>query len=470
MAFRQEKDSLGTINVSADALWGAQTQRSLQNFKIGGQQFGPDFIRAYAQIKKAAVMANFKLEKLDEQRCDLIVSACDEIIAGNHDDQFPLVVWQTGSGTQTNMNLNEVIANRANELAGSERGKMSPVHPNDHVNMSQSSNDTFPTAMHVTAATAVNSQLLPALDNLISTLNRKAEDFRTLVKSGRTHMMDATPVTLGQEFGAYAEQLAFARHQIASSLEGAYALAIGGSAVGTGLNTHPQWTETVTREIAGLTGLPFTSAANKFAALASHGALANLHGQLKLLATELFKIANDMRLMASGPRCGLNEIQLPSNEPGSSIMPGKVNPTQIEALTMVAVQVMGNDTAVSIANSQGHFELNVFKPVIIYNVLQSIGLLSDGMQSFTDNCVAGIEANKDQLREYMEGTLMLVTALTPSIGYDNAAKAAKLAFEKNLTLKQAVLDLGLLSSEEFDKAIDPGKMLAPDISDVRCEM
>jgi fumarate hydratase class II len=461
MMFREEKDSLGTIKVAADALWGAQTQRSLQNFRIGVQQFGPDFIRAYAQIKKAAALANRELGKLDQQRCDLIVSACDEITAGDHDEQFPLVVWQTGSGTQTNMNLNEVIANRANELAGSKRGSMKPVHPNDHVNMSQSSNDTFPTAMHVTAALAINEQLIPPLDHLISTLNHKAEDFRELVKSGRTHMMDATPVTLGQEFLAYAEQLAFARHQITTLLEGVYALAIGGSAVGTGLNTHPQWAETVTREIAGLTGLPFTSATNKFAALASHGALASLHGQLKLLATELFKIANDMRLMASGPRCGLNEIQLPSNEPGSSIMPGKVNPTQIEALTMVAVQVMGNDTAVSIANSQGHFELNVFKPVIIYNVLQSIGLLSDGMQSFTDNCVAGIEANEGKLLEYMEGTLMLVTALTPSIGYDDAAKAAKLAFEKNLTLKQAVLDLGLLSEEGFEKAIDPRKMLAP---------
>lgn len=461
MAFREERDSLGAIRVAAEALWGAQTQRSLENFKIGGQRFGADFIRAYAQIKKAAALANSKLGKLDESRCELIVSACDEIIAGSHDEQFPLVVWQTGSGTQTNMNLNEVIANRANELAGSERGTMSPVHPNDHVNMSQSSNDTFPTAMHVTAAIAVNSRLFSALDHLLSALNRKAESFRELVKSGRTHMMDATPVTLGQEFAAYAEQLAFARHQIATSLEGVYSLAIGGSAVGTGLNTHPDWADTVTREIAGLTSLPFSSATNKFAALASHGAMANLHGGLKLLATELFKIANDMRLMASGPRCGLNEIQLPSNEPGSSIMPGKVNPTQIEALTMVAVQVMGNDTAVSIANSQGHFELNVFKPVIIFNVLQSIGLLGDAMQSFTDNCLAGVEANASQLREYMDGTLMLVTALAPSIGYDNAAKAAKLAFEMNLTLKQAVLDLGLLSDEEFDEAIDPRRMLGP---------
>ncbi|MCW8195025.1 class II fumarate hydratase [Proteobacteria bacterium 005FR1] len=461
MPVRQEKDSLGTVEVSSEALWGAQTQRSLQNFKIGGQRFGPEFIRAYAQLKKAAALSNRQLGKLDEQRRDLIVSACDEIIAGQHDDQFPLVVWQTGSGTQTNMNLNEVIANRANELAGSERGEMSPVHPNDHVNMSQSSNDTFPTAMHMTAAIAVNEQLIPSLDHLISALNHKAENFRDLVKSGRTHMMDATPVTLGQEFAAYAEQLAFARHQITTALEGVYALAIGGSAVGTGLNTHPQWAETITHEIAGITSLPFSSATNKFSALASHGALANLHGQLKLLATEVFKVANDLRLMASGPRCGLNEIQLPSNEPGSSIMPGKVNPTQIEAITMVALQVMGNDTTVSIANSQGHFELNVFKPVIIYNVLQSITLLSDGMQSFTDNCVVGIEANESQLKEYMEGTLMLVTALAPSIGYDNAAKAAKLAFEKNLTLKQAVLDLQLLSAEEFDQAIDPRKMLQP---------
>lgn len=461
MTSRQEKDSFGTVEVPAEALWGAQTQRSLQNFNIGGQLLGPDFIRAYAQIKKSAALANLELGKLESKLCDHIVSACDEIIAGRHDNQFPLVVWQTGSGTQTNMNLNEVIANRANELLGSERGSMSPVHPNDHVNLSQSSNDTFPTAMHVTAATLVNGELIPALDHIISALNHKAEQFQDLIKSGRTHMMDATPVTLGQEFGAYAEQLAFVRSKIVSALDGIYALAIGGSAVGTGLNTHPQWAKTVTDEIARETALPFTSAANKFAALASHGALADLHSQLKLLATELMKIGNDLRLMASGPRCGLNEIQLPSNEPGSSIMPGKVNPTQIEALTMVAAQVMGNDVTVSIANSQGQFELNVFKPVIIYNILQSVGLLGDAMRSCTDKLIIGIRANEGQLAHYLESTLMLVTALTPHIGYDKAGEAAKLAYEKKLTLREALLQLQYLSEEDFDKYVDPRKMLKP---------
>jgi fumarate hydratase, class II len=461
MTSRKESDSLGTVAVPANALWGAQTQRALENFSIGGQQLGREFICAYAQIKKAAALANRGLGKLDPALCGYIIAACDEIIAGQHGNQFPLVVWQSGSGTQTNMNLNEVIANRGNELAGSARGSLSPLHPNDHVNMSQSTNDTFPTAMHVATAIAVNARLLPALDHLLNALEGKAKAFQDLLKSGRTHLMDATPVTLGQEFGAYGAQLAFARANIQASLDGVYSLAIGGSAVGTGLNTHPHWADTVTGKIAAQTGLPFTSSANKFAALASHGALAALHGQLKLLATELFKIGSDLRLMASGPRCGLSEIQLPSNEPGSSIMPGKVNPTQIEALTMVAVQVMGNDTTVSIANSQGQLELNVFKPVIMYNLSQSIGLLSDAMRSFTDHCVSGIHANEDQLSHYLESTLMLVTALTPHIGYDNAARAAKLAYEKNLTLKQAVLELKLLSGEAFDRLLDPRKMLSP---------
>ncbi|MGQ9425706.1 class II fumarate hydratase [Gilvimarinus sp. F26214L] len=461
MKSRQERDSLGTVEVPADALWGAQTQRSLQNFRIGGQQFGPEFIHAYAQVKKAAALTNQKLGKLDEPRCGYIVAACDEVIAGQHDSHFPLVVWQTGSGTQTNMNLNEVIANRANELSGSKRGSMAPVHPNDHVNMSQSSNDTFPTAMHVTVAQAVTGRLLPTVDALIAGLDEKANQFRDLLKSGRTHMMDATPVTLGQEFAAYGEQIRFAREGIETGLAAVYPLAIGGSAVGTGLNTHPRWATAVAAEIAKITGLPFTTAPNKFAALASHGALAALHGGLKLLATELLKVGNDLRYMASGPRCGLNEIQLPSNEPGSSIMPGKVNPTQIEALTMVAAQVFGNDTTVSFANSQGHFQLNVYKPVIIYNLLQSITLLNDAVRSFTDNCLLGVEANEERLSHYMESTLMLVTALTPCIGYDNAAKAAKLAFEHNLNLKQAVLQLELLTGEEFDRLMDPKAMLSP---------
>lgn len=459
-ASREERDSLGTVAVPQQALWGAQTQRSLRNFQIGEQRFTPAFIQAYALIKKAAALSNRKLGKLDQQHCDLIVAACDEVIAGQHSDQFPLVVWQTGSGTQTNMNLNEVIANRANELAGSARGSMTPVHPNDHVNMSQSSNDSFPTAMHVTAASAV-AKLLKSAEHLLGLLESKAKEFAPYVKSGRTHLMDATPVTLGQEFTAYIDQIRFAYDNIKSALPGVYALALGGSAVGTGLNTHPQWAPTVAAQIAELSGLPFTSASNKFSALASHGALVNLHSQLTLLASELFKIGNDLRLMASGPRCGLNEIQLPSNEPGSSIMPGKVNPTQIEALTMVAVQVMGNNTAVSMANSQGHFELNVFKPLIIHNVLESITLLSDAMRSFADNCVRGMVANPERLNEYMENTLMLVTALTPHIGYDNAAKAAKTAFEKDIGLKEACLQLGLLSAEDFDRYIDPRAMLQP---------
>lgn len=459
-ATREEHDSLGAVAVPQEALWGAQTQRSLRNFRIGEQRFSPAFIQAYALIKKAAALSNQKLGKLDQQRCDLIVAACDEIIAGQHSDQFPLAIWQTGSGTQTNMNLNEVIANRANELAGSERGSMTPVHPNDHVNMSQSSNDSFPTAMHVTAA-AATAKLLASIEHLLSVLYEKAREFSSHIKSGRTHLMDATPITLGQEFSAYIDQIDFARNKIRSSLPGVYSLALGGSAVGTGLNTHPQWAETVTAKIAELSGLPFVTAANKFAALASHGALAELHGQLTLLATELFKIGSDLRLMASGPRCGLNEIQLPSNEPGSSIMPGKVNPTQIEALTMVAVQVMGNNTAINLANSQGHFELNVFKPLIIHNVLESITLLTDAMHSFADNCVRGMAANTEQLRSYMENTLMLVTALTPHIGYDNAAKVAKLAFDKDISLKDACLQLGLLSAEDFDRHIDPRAMLQP---------
>lgn len=457
---RQERDSLGTIPVPNEALWGAQTQRSLQNFRIGEQRFTSGFIHSYALIKKAAALSNCELGKLDQKRCDLIVAACDEIMSGQHADQFPLVIWQTGSGTQTNMNLNEVIANRANEIAGSERGSMTPVHPNDHVNMSQSSNDSFPTAMHVTAAYATG-QMLETTDHLLSLLLNKTREFAQHIKSGRTHLMDATPVTLGQEFSAYADQLRFARDNIREALKGVYSLALGGSAVGTGLNTHPQWAQTVAAEIARLTGLPFVTATNKFAALASHGALVNLHSQFTLLATELFKIGNDLRLMASGPRCGFNEIQLPSNEPGSSIMPGKVNPTQIEALTMVAIQVMGNNTAVNIANSQGHLELNVFKPLIIHNVVESADLLKDAMQSFADNCVRGIAANTEQLNSYMENTLMLVTALTPHVGYDNAAKVAALAFEKDISLKEACLQLKLLSGEDFDRYVDPRAMLQP---------
>jgi len=365
MKTRTEKDSLGAVKVPANALWGAQTQRSLQNFKIGDQCFPAEFIHAYAQLKKSAAIVNCQLGKLGKETSNFIVSACDEILSGQHADQFPLVIWQTGSGTQTNMNLNEVIANRANELAGSTRGSNSPVHPNDHVNLSQSSNDSFPSAMHITTAVMINDQLLPTINHLVDTLRHKQTEFADTIKSGRTHMMDATPVTLGQEFGGYITQLEFSQSAISGSLPGIFALAIGGSAVGTGLNTHPQWAQSMAEEISRHTGLPFTSPADKFSALASHDALTHFHSQLKLLATNLIKMGYDLRLMASGPRCGLNEIQIPSNEPGSSIMPGKVNPTQIEALIMVATQVLGNDVAVGIANSQGQFELNVYKPLII---------------------------------------------------------------------------------------------------------
>ncbi|HSC75328.1 MAG TPA: class II fumarate hydratase [Pseudomonadales bacterium] len=466
MKTRKETDSMGSIDVPDAALWGAQTQRSLQNFRIGlqlsgAQQFPLAFIHTFAQVKKAAALANQELDKLPHDLCALIVQACDEIILGQHNDQFPLVIWQTGSGTQTNMNLNEVIANRANELVGKSRGEKSPVHPNDHVNMSQSSNDVFPTVMHITMAQAVQQQLLPAIDYLLNVLTQKIQEFFDSIKSGRTHMMDATPVTLGQEFSGYQQQISYAREQIVAGLQGVLVLAIGGSAVGTGLNTPPCWAETITKYISKSVGIDFFSADNKFMALAGHEALTDLHSRVRLLATALFKIANDLRLMGSGPRCGLAEIYLPENEPGSSIMPGKVNPTQIEALTMVAIQVMGNDTAVGFANSQGQFELNVYKPLIFRNVFESITLLADVINSFTEHCVQGIRVNEEKIAYYIEQSLMLVTALTPVIGYDKAAQSAKLAHEKNLSLKQAVLQLGLMSAEAFDTAVKPELMLQP---------
>ncbi|MGH1470804.1 MAG: class II fumarate hydratase [Cellvibrionaceae bacterium] len=461
MDTRLEKDSLGEIPVNNEALWGAQTQRSIENFRIGRQRFSQEFILAYAQIKKASALANEQLGKLQTSHAKLIVAACDEIIAGEHDKQFPLVVWQTGSGTQTNMNLNEVIANRANEIDGKLRGSMSPIHPNDHVNLSQSSNDSFPTAMHVTTAQAVFYGLLPIVSTLIKALEKKQKDFEDIFKTARTHMMDATPITLGQEFSGYVAQLSFTKKQIESNLETLYPIALGGSAVGTGLNTHPQWAHTVAEKIAQETGLPFVTADNKFMELASHDALTNIHASLKLLATNLFKIANDLRLMASGPRCGLNEIKLPDNEPGSSIMPGKINPTQIEALTMVALQVMGNDVTVSTANSQGQFELNVYKPLIIHNILESVALLSDVISSFTDNCIAGISVNQAQLQSNVSRTLMLVTALTPHIGYDNAADAAKYAYENGTTLKHAVVHLKLMKEKDFNVVTDPANMIHP---------
>ncbi len=459
VATRLENDSLGSVEIPAAALWGAQTQRSLKNFVIGGQRFPLAFIRAFAQVKKACALANLELGALPPELCALIGAACDEIIAGHHDDQFPLVIWQTGSGTQTNMNLNEVIANRANELAGSERGSARPVHPNDHVNRSQSSNDVFPTVMHVAAVTALAGTLLPALARLTAALADKSREFRDLIKIGRTHLMDATPLTLGQEFGGYAAQLRYAQVQLHAALPDVQALAIGGSAVGTGVNTPPGWAETAARHIGILTGIAFTSAENKFMALAAHDALVDLHGRLRLLATALFKIANDLRLLGSGPRCGLGELQLPANEPGSSIMPGKVNPTQAEALTMVAVQVMGNDAAVGFAGSQGHLELNVYKPLIIHNVLESISLLADAMNSFTDHCVVGIIANRAQLDTHLQRSLMLVTALNPLIGYDRAATIAKLAWHEGISLKEAAVKTGFLSADDFDRHVDPRQML-----------
>lgn len=458
MNTRIETDSMGAIEVPVEALWGAQTQRSLEHFRIGvqlrgGQQFPLAFIHAFAQIKKAAALANAELGVLSSEVCAVIVQACDEIIQGQHDDQFPLVVWQTGSGTQTNMNVNEVIANRANELAGKSRGEKTPVHPNDQVNMSQSSNDVFPTVMHVAVVQAVTYQLLPALDNVLRELTEKSQAFSGSVKSGRTHMMDATPITLGQEFSAYQQQVNYAREQIVAVLPSVLALAIGGSAVGTGLNTPPQWSETVIKHICDVTGIHFSSAENKFMALAGHEALTDLHSRLRLLATALFKISNDLRLMASGPRCGLGEIYLPENELGSSIMPGKVNPTQIEALTMVALQVMGNDVAVGLANSQGQFELNVYKPLIFRNVFESIHLLADAINSFSAHCLQGIGANEKKLAHNMEQSLMLVTVLSPIIGYDLAAQTAKFAYDNNLSLREAVLQRGVMSAEAFDAAI-----------------
>ncbi|MGB1058788.1 MAG: class II fumarate hydratase [Ketobacter sp.] len=461
MATRKEAGALGEIEVPEQALWGAQTQRALQNFKIGTQTFPPEFIEQYAILKKAAALTNLELGKLSAELSGFIVDACDEVIAGLHRDQFPISIWQTGSGTQTNMNLNEVIANRANELAGHDRGSRTPVHPNDHVNLSQSSNDTFPTAMHLTVMQGLLQCLAPALDGLLQALQQKQRQFEQRIKSGRTHMMDATPVTLGQEFGAYYSQIEFAREQLTAVQPALQCLAIGGSAVGTGLNTHARWSDAVVQKISNLTGIAYRPADNKFMFMAAHDALLDCHGRLRLLATSLYKMASDLRLMGSGPRCGLAEIKLPANEPGSSIMPGKVNPTQIEALTMVCLRVMANDSAVAMANTQGQFELNVYKPLILHTLWESITLLADGINSFNCNCLMGIVANEQQLDEYMAQSLMLVTALTPHIGYDNAALAAKWAYENNASLKHAVTTLGFLNAADYDKLVIPANMLSP---------
>jgi fumarate hydratase class II len=458
---RIEKDSMGSIEVAADKYWGAQTERSLHHFAIGHDTMPEELIKAFAILKKAAALTNNELGKLDKTKTDLIVRAADEIIAGKLADQFPLRVWQTGSGTQTNMNVNEVISNRAIEMAGGVMGSKNPIHPNDDVNKSQSSNDTYPTAMYIAAACAIHETLLPSVKTLRDSLHKKAESYKNLVKIGRTHLQDAVPLTLGQEFSGYVAQLDFSIHAVEVTLKGLFDLAIGGTAVGTGLNTHPQFADKVSAHIAKLTGLPFVSADNKFAALAAHDAIVFASGALKTLATALMKIANDIRWLGSGPRCGLGELHLPENEPGSSIMPGKVNPTQCEALTMVCVQVMGNDAAIGIAGSQGNFELNVFKPVMIHNLMHSINLLTDSCHSFNEFCIEGLEVNEAQLKHYVDNSLMLVTALNQVIGYDKAAEIAKKGFKENTSLKAACLALGYLSEEEFDKHVDASKMIYP---------
>lgn len=456
---RLESDSLGEVEVRSDMYWGAQTQRSLQNFKIGGERMPIPLIHAFGLLKKAAARVNTRLGNLDGKLSKAIESACDEIISGQWDDQFPLVVWQTGSGTQTNMNVNEVVSNRAIELLGGVVGSKTPVHPNDHVNRGQSSNDSFPTAMHIATAIEVNHSLIPTLKTLLKGLETKEKAFANIVKIGRTHLQDATPVTLGQVFSGYATQIRQGIKRIEWALGDVYELAQGGTAVGTGLNCPKGFAEGFAKEVAELTKLPFVTAPNKFEALATHDALVHLSGALNTLAVSLMKIAHDIRMMGSGPRSGIGEIILPENEPGSSIMPGKVNPTQCEAMTMVCTQVMGNHTTVTVAGSNGHFELNVFKPVIIYNVLQSIKLLGDAALSFHDNCLKGIEANTRRIEQLVNDSLMLVTALNPHIGYDNAAKIAKKAHAEGTTLKQAALSLGLLSAEDFDRWVQAKDMV-----------
>jgi fumarate hydratase class II len=461
MSTRIETDTMGSVEVPADRYWGAQTQRSLQNFRIGGHRFAPVVIHSLGVVKKAAALVNRELGKLDEARAQVIARAADEVIEGKLDDQFPLVVWQTGSGTQTNMNANEVIANRASELAGTPLGKPGTIHPNDHVNMSQSSNDVFPTVMHVAVATRIQQRLLPVLARLRSELEQKALAFASVVKIGRTHLMDATPLTLGQEMSGWAAQLGMAETRIEAALDGLYDLALGGTAVGTGLGSPPSFPARVAARIAELTNAPFRTAPNKFAALAGHDALVTTSSALRQLATVCMKIGNDVRLLASGPRAGLGELLLPANEPGSSIMPGKVNPTQAEALTMVSAHVMGSDVAVGIAASSGQLQLNVFKPMILHDVLESVELLADACDSFRANCVAGIEPNREVIARHVADSLMLVTALSPLVGYAKAATIAKTAYERNVTLKEAALSLGLVSEADFDAHVNPEAMTRP---------
>ncbi|ADD69119.1 fumarate hydratase, class II [Denitrovibrio acetiphilus DSM 12809] len=458
MKFRIEKDTMGEIQVPEDAYWAAQTQRSLQNFKIGWEKMPVSLIHAFAVLKRSVAVVNNKLGKLHDEKANAIIKACDEILKNKLADQFPLAVWQTGSGTQTNMNMNEVIASRATEILGKNFREDKEIHPNDHVNMSQSSNDTFPTAMHIAAVTVVEDELVPSIESLKDVLHSKMEEFNSIVKIGRTHLQDATPLTLGQEFSGYVAMLETNIRQIRESLEHVRELAIGGTAVGTGLNAHPKLSVMVSEEVTRFTGKRFQSAGNKFQSLTSHDALTFASGALKALAANMMKIANDIRWLASGPRCGIGELEIPANEPGSSIMPGKVNPTQSEAVTMVACQVFGNDAAIGFAASQGNFELNVFKPVIIYNFLQSAKLLGDAMDSFRENCAVGIKPNREQIDHYLRNSLMLVTALNPHIGYDKAAKIAKTAFAENSTLRETAVKLGYLTEAEFDKYVVPEDM------------
>ena len=461
MNTRIETDTMGEVAVPAEAYWGAQTQRSRDNFKIGGETLPAPLIRAMALVKKAAAQTNAALGRLDEARKNLIMQAADEILAGKLADQFPLVVWQTGSGTQSNMNINEVLANRANELAGQPRGSYAPVHPNDHVNQAQSTNDSFPTAIHVAAAIEIKHFLMPNVQALRDTLQQKSAAFDHIIKIGRTHLQDATPLTLGQEFSGYVSQLDHGLQRLEAALQGLYELPLGGTAVGTGLNSHPDYAQKAAAALAELSGLPFVSAPNKFEALAARDAAVFASGALKTLAASLNKIANDIRWLASGPRCGLGELRIPENEPGSSIMPGKVNPTQSEALTMVAAQVLGNDTTIGIAGASGNFELNVFMPVIAYNLLQSIRLLGDACDSFNRHCAAGIEPVPEKIDHFLHDSLMLATALNRHIGYENAAKIAKTAYRENKTLKQAAAELNLVSAEEFDAWVQPEEMVRP---------
>ncbi len=466
MATRIETDSMGRLEVPADKYYGAQTARSLVNFRIGTERMPAEVIRAFGILKKAAALANHEFGLLDKKRKDLIIQAAQEVIEGKLADHFPLVVWQTGSGTQSNMNVNEVIANRAIEIAGGKLGSKDPIHPNDHCNMSQSSNDAYATAMHIAAVERIEDHLLPRVRDLRETLTQKAEAFKDIVKVGRTHLQDATPLTLGQEIGGWAAQLEQAVRSIEASLPQLREIALGGTAVGTGLNTHPGYAELVAAKISEISGHQFVSAPNKFAALASHDAFVAASGALKQLAAACMKIANDVRWLASGPRCGIGEIHIPENEPGSSMMPGKVNPTQSEAMTMVATQVMGNDATIGFAASQGNFELNVFKPVLAYNLLQSVRLLADACESFNKNCVTDIEPERERIEQYLRNSLMLVTALNPKIGYDNSAKVAKRAHETGGTLREAAIELGLLTGEEFDAAVQPDQMIRPNVKTV----